>query len=285
MSITGTHIAALSESQIMFNAMPSLFISHGAPSLVLERCPANQFLRQLGAQLPQPSAIVVMSAHFEASTASIGAATHPETIYDFRGFPDALYQMKYPAPGDPALSQRIEHMLRGAGLETTRDSQRGLDHGIWNPLKLIYPEADIPVVPLSINPLETPRYHAKIGEILAPLRDDGVLLIGSGSMTHNLQRFFEGTYTLESPAEPFARDFADWISEKLLEGDLDTLMQPPDAWPAGRDNHPTDDHILPLYFALGAAGRNTLASHLHRSTNYGVLAMDAYAFGTKIGLE
>lgn len=258
--------------------MPSLFISHGAPSLVLEECPARDFLEQLGAQLPRPSAIVVMSAHFEASGPLIGAATNPEIIYDFQGFPEALYQMTYPALGDLALAERMERMLGNAGIVAKLDNQRGLDHGIWNPLMLIYPEAEIPVVPLSINPVGTPQHHAEIGETLAPLREEGVLLIGSGSVTHSLRRFFGGAYKLDSPAEPFARDFADWIAGRITAGDVKTLMQTPDAWPGGRENHPTDDHIQPLYFALGAAGRTPRTAHLHRSTNYGVLAMDAYTF-------
>lgn len=265
----------------MPNPMPSLFLSHGAPSLILEDCPARAFLEQLGGQLPDPSAIVVMSAHYEASAPSIGAADRPEIIYDFRGFPSALYQMQYPVPGNPDLAKRMQGMLLQAGFDAKMDSQRGLDHGIWNPLKLIYPDAQIPVVPLSINPAGTPEHHAKIGETLAPLRKEGVLIIGSGSITHNLQRFFGGSYTVDSPAEPFARDFADWIAGRLAAGDGETLMQAPDAWPAGRENHPTDDHILPLYFALGAGGPDTLAQQLHRSTNYGVLAMDAYAFGAE----
>lgn len=262
----------------MSNTMPSLFISHGAPSLVLEECPARDFLEQLGAHLPRPSAIVVMSAHFEASETLIGAATNPETIYDFRGFPDALYQMTYPAPGDPALAKRMQKLLCNAGIEAKLDKQRGLDHGIWNPLKLIYPEAEIPIVPLSISPFGTPHHHAKIGETLAPLREEGVLLIGSGSMTHNLRRFFGGTYKIDSPPEPFARDFADWVAGRLAAGDIKALMQTPDAWPGGKENHPTDDHILPFYFAFGAAGPTPLATQLHRSTKYGVLAMDAYTF-------
>jgi 4,5-DOPA dioxygenase extradiol len=263
----------------MTQQMPSLFLSHGAPSLVLEDCPARHFLEQLGRQLPRPSAIVVMSAHYEASAPSIGAAPHPETIYDFRGFPEALYQMTYPALGAPELAKRMQKMLCDAGLDAKLDDRRGLDHGIWNPLKLIYPAADIPVVPLSIDPLETPQFHARIGEILSPLREDGVLIIGSGSITHNLQRFFGGQYKLDSPAAPFAQDFADWISDRAAEGDTETLLATPDTWPKGRENHPTDDHILPFYFTLGAAGKNPEGTRLHRSTNYGVLAMDAYAFG------
>lgn len=265
----------------MLSSMPSLFLSHGAPSLILENCPARDFLEQLGGQLPHPSAIVVMSAHYEARVMSIGAAARPKTMHDFRGFPYALYQMEYPAPGDPELADRIQKMLSGAGLQAKIESNRGLDHGIWNPLKLIYPEANIPVVPLSINPSETPQHHAKIGEALAPLRKEGVLIIGSGSITHNLQRFFGGAYKLDSPAEPFARDFADWIADRLAAGDMKTLMKTPDTWPTGRENHPTDDHILPFYFALGAAGSDPSGARLHRSTNYGVLAMDAYAFDGK----
>lgn len=263
----------------MSGVMPSLFLSHGAPSLVLEDCPAREFLRGLGKKLPKPSAIVVMSAHFEAERPIIGSAENPETIYDFRGFPDALYQMKYPARGKPELAARMKKILAEAGIESTLDPNRGLDHGIWNPLMLIYPDASIPIVPLSINPSETSQHHAKIGGALAGLREEGVLFVGSGSITHNLSQFFGGKYQLDSPDEPVAREFADWISDQVSKGNTETLLDTPDNWPAGRDNHPTDDHILPFYFALGSAGSSLDGRRLHKSTNYGVLAMDAYEFG------
>ncbi|WP_318246120.1 DODA-type extradiol aromatic ring-opening family dioxygenase [Stappia indica] len=263
----------------MTDRLPALFISHGAPSLPLEDCPARNFLSTLASRLPRPRAIVVMSAHYEAASVRVGASAHPETVHDFRGFPAQLYEMTYPAPGDPALAARIAALLRDAGIKASEEPGRGLDHGIWNPLTLVYPRADIPVVPLSILPREDGRTHYRIGAALAPLRDEGVLLIGSGSMTHNLRRFFGGNYGLTSPEEPFARQFADWVAERIAAGDLETLLAPPEEWPLGRENHPTDDHILPLPFALGAAGTPLTGTRWHASTNYGILAMDVLALG------
>ncbi len=258
--------------------MPSLFISHGAPTLVLEDCPARRFLAGLGQTLPRPEAIVVMSAHYETDVPTVSAAQNPETIHDFRGFPDALYEMQYPARGAPEVAARVHQLLFATGFDPQIEQNRGFDHGIWNPLMLIYPDAEIPVVPLSIQPNESPKYHIAIGRALSPLRDEGILLIGSGSITHNLKCFFSGSYELDSPAETFARDFADWIAERISVGDKDALAAAPDTWPGGRENHPTDDHILPLYFAVGASSSPFNGRRLHMSTNYGVLAMDAFAF-------
>ncbi|RVT81643.1 dioxygenase [Rhodobacteraceae bacterium CCMM004] len=263
----------------MADRMPALFVSHGAPSLVLEDCPAHHFLKGLGRTIPRPTAIVVMSAHYEADTPTVSGAAAPETTHDFRGFPVELYAMRYRAPGAPAVADRIADLLRAARFDAAVEPERGFDHGVWVPLTLIYPGADIPVVSLSIQPQETPRHHSAIGRALSPLRDEGILLIGSGSMTHNLERFFAGGYDLNSPAEPFAREFADWIADRIAEGRTDALIAAPDTWPGGRENHPTDDHILPFYFALGAGGEACGGRRLHRSTNYGVLAMDAFAFG------
>lgn len=259
--------------------MPVLFLSHGAPTLVLEDCPARRFLAGLGQTLPQPKAIVVMSAHYETAAPTVSAAQNPETVHDFKGFPDALYEMRYPARGAPEVAARVHELLCAAGFEPQIERYRGFDHGIWNPLMLIYPDADRPVVPLSIQPNASPEHHAAIGRALSPLRDEGILLIGSGSITHNLERFFSGSYELDSPAEHFARDFADWIAARISVGDKDALVAAPDTWPGGCENHPSDDHILPLYFAVGASRTPFNGRRLHRSTNYGVLAMDAFAFG------
>ena len=263
----------------MTGTLPALFLSHGAPSLVLEDCPARDFLAGLGQALPRAEAIIVMSAHYETDHPAISTTPKPDTIHDFRGFPDALHAMQYPAPGAPEIAHVARQLLDAAGYVTRIDPERGLDHGIWAPLALVYPKADIPVVPLSIQPHEGPDHHAAIGRALSPLRDAGILLIGSGSITHNLSRFFGGEYRLDSPAEPFAREFADWIAGRIEAGDTDALLSGPGSWPAGCENHPTDDHILPLYFALGAGGTPLRGQRLHRSTNYGVLAMDAFAFG------
>ena len=193
----------------MPNRMPSLFLSHGAPTLILEDCPARHFLGAMAEILDKPRAIVVMSSHYEADEIKIGGAIQPHTIHDFRGFPNELYAVTYNAPGAPDVALHIQHLLNRAGFDADIEDTRGLDHGIWNPLSLIYPRADIPVIPLSILPEETPQRHYEIGKALSQLTLEGVLLLGSGSITHNLKRFFGGSYQLDSPEEAFARDFAD----------------------------------------------------------------------------
>jgi 4,5-DOPA dioxygenase extradiol len=262
-------------------AFPSLFLSHGAPSLVLEDCPARHFLAGLGTSIARPRAIVVCSAHFEAPDVRIGGAAWPETIHDFAGFPDALHHMTYPAPGDPVLAAKIAARLKTAGFRARVDAGRGLDHGIWNPLMLAWPEAEIPVLPLSITPEKGPKFHYDLGRALAPLRENGVLLIGSGAISHNLGLFFGANNRLDAPEAPFARDFADWITLRCQTPDLEMLLAGVDTWPFGRENHPTDDHILPLFFALGAGGKGACGTRLHRSTNYAVLPMDVLQFSPK----
>ncbi|HFQ15840.1 MAG TPA: dioxygenase [Rhodobacteraceae bacterium] len=257
---------------------PALFLSHGAPTLLIEDSPAHDFLANLGQSLERPRAIVVCSAHYEAPAPRASSAARPATIHDFRGFPEELHRFQYPVPGAPGLARDIARRLQQAGFAAETEPARGLDHGIWNPLALIWPEPDIPVVALSITPFETPDYHYRMGKALAGLRQDGVLLIGSGSMTHNLRRFFGGNFRRDSPEDPGARAFADWIAGRVAAGDRETLLAGVDAWPEGRQNHPTDDHILPLFFAMGAGSPASGGTRLHASTNYAILAMDMLGF-------
>ncbi len=261
--------------------LPSLFVSHGAPTLALQDVPARHFLEGLGASLPRPRAIVAITAHWEASPVSVGAAPHPVTIHDFGRFDDRLFAMRYPAPGDPALAEHITDLLCAAGLESRVDPARGLDHGVWVPLVLMYPGADIPVVPLSVQPACGPAHHLQVGRALAPLRDEGVLVMGSGSFTHDLARF-RGRALGDAPPED-VEAFAAWFDAALVEGRMTDLLGYRTRAPHAVENHPTEEHLLPLFVALGAAGPGAAgtvnARHLHRSSTYGVLRMDAYAFG------
>lgn len=258
---------------------PALFVSHGAPTIVIDDSPARYFLAGLASGLPaQPDAIVMFSAHHDEPLASITSAEQPGTIHDFGGFPDALYRMRYPAPGSPELAQRIARMLDDADIANRLDPERGFDHGTWTPLMLAWPNADIPVVQVSINSRATPEYHYRLGQVLEALRDDNILVIGSGAITHNLHAFFRGGYAADAPAQPWVTDFLGWLDTKLADGDHQAVLLAIGQAPHGTDNHPTMDHILPLFVALGSGGSASKATKLHASVEYGVLAMDAWRF-------
>lgn len=259
-------------------ALPSLYVSHGSPMTALQPGAAGARLAELAAALPRPSAIVVASAHYLARSPQVGGAAQPETVHDFGGFPAALYQMRYPAPGDPALAREVAQQLQDAGLPATVDASRGLDHGVWVPLRLMYPAADIPVVPLSIQPHGGPAHQLAVGRALASLREDGVLVIGSGSITHNLHDLAAG-YSAEREA-PYVQPFIRWIEQRLAAGDTAALLDYRKQAPFTERAHPTDEHLLPLFVALGAAGEGAHAQRLDAGVDLGILAMDIYRFDT-----
>lgn len=257
--------------------MPALFVSHGAPTLVLDDVPARAFLARVGGDLGRPSAIVVVSAHYEASGVRVDRSARPRTIHDFRGFPPALYEIEYPAPGDPALADEIVALARSAGLAAEADTGWGLDHGAWVPLSLMYPDAGIPVVAVSVDPGAGPGHHHRLGMALAPLRDRGVLVLGSGSFTHNLHEIPRPFRQVDTPAPDWVQAFADWAAAAIVEGRTDDLLDYRRIAPHGVRNHPTEEHLLPLFAAIGAGGG--AGRRLHDSTTFAVLRMDAYAFG------
>ncbi len=256
--------------------LPTLFLSHGAPTLPLMESPATSFLRGLGATLERPSAIVVASAHWETHQPEVTAVAVNDTIHDFYGFPKALYELTYPAPGDPALAERALGLLAEAGLPATLDTRRGLDHGAWVPLLLAWPDHDIPVLQVSIQSHLGPEHHEKLGAALAPLRAEGVLLVGSGSFTHDLRRF--RGQPVDAPVQPDVTEFATWMDAAIREGRNDDLLAYRKRAPHAVKNHPTDEHLLPLYVALGAAGPGARPERLHSSAQFSMLRMDAYAF-------
>jgi 4,5-DOPA dioxygenase extradiol len=233
-------------------------------------------LAELASLLPRPRAIVIASAHWLSRKPQVGAANAPETIHDFRGFPAPLYQLRYPAPGSPELARHVAHLLDRANLPTALDPDRGLDHGTWVPLRLLYPDADIPVVPITIQPNLGPAHQYAIGRALAPLREDGVLVIGSGSITHNLHDFGAG-YSDERKA-PYVLPFIEWIEQRLAVGDVDALLDYRQQAPSAERAHPTDEHLLPLFVALGAAGPKPHAQRIDAGIDLGFLAMDIYRF-------
>ena len=256
---------------------PSLFLSHGSPEILMSESPARDFLSGLGTTLGKPQAILVISAHWETAEPALNAVEVNATIHDFGGFPEPLYAMQYPAPGSPALAERAAALLRQAGLPLAIDTRRGLDHGAWVPLMLAYPAAGIPVVQLSVQPRLGPAHHLALGRALAPLREDGVLIVGSGSFTHNLHEYFRAAAARGSEPE-WVSEFAEWFDRALAENRMDDLLRYREMAPYAERNHPTDEHLLPLYAALGAAGEKARAERLHKSSAGPVLRLDAYAF-------
>jgi 4,5-DOPA dioxygenase extradiol len=256
--------------------LPSLFISHGSPMLALTPAPAQDFLRGFGRGLARPKAILVASAHWETAAPLVNAVVRNETIYDFGGFPRALHDLKYNPPGDPALAEHVSDLLAASGLPSAIDHRRGLDHGAWVPLYLAYPDADIPVLQVSIQSHLGPAHHYQLGQALAPLRDEGVLIIGSGSWTHDLRRF--RGQAIDAAQDPRTAAFSAWMEAAMAEGRRCDLLTYRTKAPFAADEHPTEEHLLPLFVAMGAAGAAAKAERIHESCTYGMLRMDAYAF-------
>jgi 4,5-DOPA dioxygenase extradiol len=258
--------------------MPALFLSHGSPMIALEPTPAHHFLQGLGARLGRPEAILVATAHWTTAVPAVGTAAQPETIHDFGGFPEALYRLRYPAPGAPEVAERAAALIEEKGGRVERDAERGLDHGTWIPLLLMYPDADIPVAQLSVQPARDPRHHYEIGAALRPLREEGVLVIGSGTFTHNLRAAFALMRAGRPEAElPFTAPFVEWIAERVAADDKEALLAYRERAPFARDNHPTDEHFLPFFVALGAGTPGRAGERWHQSRDFG-MAMDAFAF-------
>ncbi|MEM7171301.1 MAG: class III extradiol ring-cleavage dioxygenase [Pseudomonadota bacterium] len=263
----------------MTDAFPVLFVSHGSPLLVGDGSQAHEFLKTVAQDLPRPKNILVVSAHWETETPAVSLSVEPPTIHDFVGFPRALHELRYPAPGAKDLGKKTACLLEAAGLSVRRDPSRGLDHGAWVPLKLIYPKADIPVTQLSIQPHESPAYHMRVGEALRSLRDEGTLILASGSITHNLRAYFQGGFGRDAAMPDWVSIFSDWIAEALEQGRIKDLANYRELAPFAVRNHPTDEHLLPLFVACGSASDSLLSRRLHKSGAYGVLAMDAYELG------
>lgn len=258
--------------------LPTLFISHGSPMLAIVDSPARRFLLELGARLPRPKAILVASAHWESlGGPAVSLAAHPDTIHDFGGFPAELFAIQYPAPGAPEVAARAAALLEQAGYAVRRSPDRGLDHGAWVPLRLMYPDADIPVTQVSVLHGATPAEHEKMGRALSALRDEGVLIVGSGSLTHNLYELRGNA--IDAPAPPWVSDFGDWMKAMLHDNQRAALLDYRRQAPSAARNHPTEEHLLPLFVVMGAAGEGAQAEQMHASVEYGVLAMDVYAFG------
>ncbi len=257
--------------------LPALFVSHGSPTLPFDDCPARDFLRDLGSTMPKPDAVVVASAHWDTDAPAVTLVTRNDTIHDFYGFPDALYQLHYPAPGAPELAKDVHTRLSQNGFAVEIDHQRGLDHGAWVPLLLAYPDADIPVLQIAVQSHADVKHHIDLGRALAPLREQNVLILGSGGFVHNLRQLDWHNSTAIEPQ--WASDFASWIDRALITGAEEDLIEYRSRAPQSAMAHPTEEHFMPLFVAYGAGGPASKSRKLHQSTTFGSLRMDAYAFG------
>ena len=257
--------------------VPALYVSHGAPLFAVDAGETGPALTRWGqglrAQFPALRGVVIMSPHWMARTPQVMTGPQPATWHDFGGFPPALYQLQYPAPGAPALAQEVLALLQAAGVAAQGDAGRPFDHGAWVPLMHLFPEADLPVVQVALPVGAGPAEVYALGAALRGLRSQGVLVMGSGSMTHNLAEFFGGA---REPA-PYVIAFSRWIESALERGDMQALLNYRSLAPHAERAHPTEDHFLPLFFALGAAGDDLHANYLSREVMYSMLAMDAFA--------
>lgn len=257
--------------------LPTLFISHGSPTFAIEPGQAGPALTALGRTLPKPKAVLIVSPHWMTREPRVATTPRPQTIHDFGGFPPALYQLNYPAPGAPDVAQRAIELLRAADYAAEADAQWGLDHGAWVPLMHLLPQADVPVFQVSLPArLDGARAYA-YGQALAPLAEEGVLVIGSGSLTHNLYEVrFDAP---DARGEDYAIEFTAWVAQTLRNQDHLRLQQTMAIAPHAQRAHPTAEHLWPLMVAAGAAGADAPVTRIDGGITYGVLSMDAYLFG------
>ncbi|MFM2118808.1 MAG: hypothetical protein RL722_276 [Pseudomonadota bacterium] len=267
------------------NRFPSLYLSHGSPMIALEQSPAAQFLDRLGpvieAEFGRPRAVLVVSPHSATRQPIALAAKRHEAVYDFGGFPEALYKLRYEPEGMPALAADVARRLSAAGVATQVAEHVGIDHGIWTLMYRLWPDAHLPVVPLTLVPNWTPAQQWAVGQALAPLADEGVLIIGSGSTTHNLRRYFGEPRVADAAVLPDVAEFQAWVEERVRTADWAALRDYRQAAPSAVRHHPTDEHWLPIYIAAAAGGEGQGGRRIHASVDGGMLAMDGYAFGTE----
>lgn len=254
---------------------PSIFLSHGAPTLALANNIYTHAWAELAVVMGRPEAILVVSAHWDTPFPAVSEARRLETIHDFSGFPENLYRVRYEPPGAPALAARVESLLAAIGQAPAIDPERGLDHGGWVPLRWMYPDADIPVTQLSVQSDLGARHHYEIGRALAPLREESVLVIGSGGIVHNLGELDWAGKAVQP--DPWAAAFNEWMAAKAAEGAIDELAGYRATAPHAERAHPTEDHLVPFFVALGAGGLP--ARRINLGFDMGSLGMDCYAFG------
>lgn len=255
--------------------LPTLFVSHGAPTFAIEPGFAGPKLTALGQALPRPRAVLVVSPHWMTPSPSVGLAARPQTIHDFGGFDPALYEIAYPVDGHPVLARRAVELLTSAGWSPQSDERRGLDHGAWVPLRHLYPEADVPAFQVSLPSRLDGGSAWALGAALAPLADEGVLIVGSGSLTHNLVEFRTGA----GSDEPYVAEFAAWVRNAVVQGDGARLRETLALAPHARRAHPTAEHFWPLLVAAGASAAALSGTVIDGGITHGVLSMDSFLFG------
>lgn len=257
--------------------MPSLFIAHGAPLLAIEDNEYTRFIKEMAKQLKQPKSIIIFSAHWESQTQKISGVETYNTIHDFGGFPDELYQITYPATGNHEVTKEIEQLFTKQGISFEVDTTRGLDHGAWVVLRLMYPDGNIPVTAMSVNPNLSPEDQYKIGQSIAQLGSEDILIIGSGGTVHNLGML----QWQASSADEWAIQFDDWLAKQVNKWDLSTLFQYRTIAPNAKFAVPPhgNEHFIPLFYAMGAGDNQKTAKLLHRSYRYGSLSHSVWQFG------
>jgi 4,5-DOPA dioxygenase extradiol len=257
---------------------PVLFVSHGAPTFALEPGRLGPRLTAVGEHLAKPRAVLVVSPHWMTRGVRVATTAAPQTVHDFGGFDRALYRIQYPAPGHPELAARTIEVLRAAGWPAEADAAQGLDHGAWVPIRFLYPDADVPVFQVSLPSSLTAQQAYALGQALQPLREEGVLIVGSGSLTHNLYEFRRAG---DGEEADYAREFAAWVRQAVETRDDERLVDTLRIAPHAQRAHPTAEHFLPLLVAAGAASADEPVETLEGGITYGVLSMDSYLFGAR----
>ncbi|MEZ0238930.1 MAG: class III extradiol ring-cleavage dioxygenase [Methylophilaceae bacterium] len=259
------------------NRLPALFVPHGAPTFALDPGEAGAALAGFARELVRPKAVLVISAHWDTELPTFSAACRPETIHDFYGFPQQLYTIRYPVCGAVGWAMEARTLLEEAGFAVVLDPQRGLDHGAWIPLRVMYPDASVPVVAMSVQSRLGPRHHYRLGQALAPLRDAGVLIVASGNLTHNLGHFGAGSRR-GAVSLDYVPAFQQWWRQRIEAGDIESLLDYRAKAPGAVEAHPTEEHLLPFFVALGAGGKQFAPQVVYSGIEYDILVMDSYAF-------
>lgn len=253
---------------------PSLFVSHGAPTFALEASALVNKLAALGSQLDHIKAVLVVSPHWQTHQLEVMTTAQPETIHDFYGFPEALYELQYPVQGCPELANEAAGLLKATGLDCALNATRGLDHGAWVPLMHLFPKANVPAFQISLPHTATPQSAYTLGQAVAPLKAQGVLILGTGGITHNLGHFMRRDVDLS-----YVTQFGEWVRKAISENRVDDLLNYRQLAPNALQAHPTDEHFLPLFAALGSRSVDETLEVIEGGVSYDILCMDSYLWG------